>query len=270
MANGPSGGIRPPRVKASPGGKKGGPAKALYVGMGVVAVLAAALSLLFLPDLLRPQPEAHYITANTDYVFLIPKGNGEYDVGYYNSQGQWVDLGTYHVKSDTLDNAVNVINQFNQQNMGKTLPPPYNTKFQPLDYVVVIGNATPTGKPTGIVYVPFNPANNTILLDKVNPGYWTVLVTDQNDVNKLMYALDVGYKESAYANPLSSVYTSQYPGSIIYEIKSLQVYNNMFSGGYVIVTNNNTLIPWGYMWSQNNKGFGASLPFVLQAEGNSV
>ncbi|MGC9105571.1 MAG: hypothetical protein ACP5HQ_04000 [Thermoprotei archaeon] len=258
-----------PRTNASPGGKKGGAAKAVYVGIGVVAVLAAALSLLFLPDLLHPQTQVHYVTANANYVFLVPKENGEYDVGYYNSQGQWVDLGTYHVKSDTLDNAVNVINQFNQQNMGKTLPPPYNTKFQPLGYVVVIGNATETGQPTGIVYVPFNPANNTILLDKVNPGYWTVLVTDQNDVNKLMYALDVGYKESAGVMSTSPVWTSQYPGSIIYETMELQTYNNQFVGGAVIVTNNNTLIPWGYL-SYAGYNTGSSLPFVQQAEGNSV
>jgi hypothetical protein len=85
-----------------------------------------------------------------------------------------------------------------------------------------------------------------------------------------MYALDVGYKESALVVSTSPVWTSQYPGSIIYETKLLQSYNNQFVGGAVIVTNNNTLIPWGYFSGIGNKAWGYNLLFVQQAEGNSV
>ncbi|WP_202795171.1 hypothetical protein [Vulcanisaeta moutnovskia] len=234
------------------------PGRALIAGIIVAVVAVALIAMFIIPH--YAGPPIRYLTINAPYVFMKPIGNGQYDVGYYNSQGQWVDLGIYNVSSNALQNAVNVINSFNQQNMGTTLPQPYGTQFQPLDYVVVVGNST------GIVQIPVQ--GNTILLNKVNPGDWTVLVTDPNDVNKLMYALDTGYKEAAGVMSLSQVYTSKYPGSIIYETGMLYHYNNEFAGGVVIVMNNNTLIPWGYMWHISSQGFGGFLPFVIQASAN--
>ncbi|AEA13342.1 hypothetical protein TUZN_1882 [Thermoproteus uzoniensis 768-20] len=224
----------------------------LVAAVAVAVVAAVVVLLLFFS---RPSgPPVSYVAVEAPYVFLLPRG-GVYELGYYDTQGNWHGLGTYNASSTALKNAVSTIEQFNQRYTGTTLPQPYGTQFQPLAYVVVIGNTT------GTVKIPIE--GNTILLDRVNPGDWTILVTDPKDVNKLMYALDTGYKESAYANPMSSIWISQYPGSIFYEIKSLQSYNNEFVGSYVIVMNNNTLIPWGY-----EAGNGYSLLFVQQKEGN--
>ncbi|MGC9106541.1 MAG: hypothetical protein ACP5HQ_09050, partial [Thermoprotei archaeon] len=229
--------------------------------IGLAAILAVVVGVLFGLHIINSQPQVHYIDVNAPYVFLKPEGNGQYDLGYYGPHGNWHDLGIYNVSSNALENAVNIINQFNQQNMGTTLPQPYGVQFQPLDYVVAIGNTT------GTVQIPVH--GNTILLDKTNPGLWTVLVTDPKDVNALMYALDTGYKESAHLNPLSQYWTSQYPGSVIYEIGELDKYSSgQFGGSNVIVTNNNTLIPWGYLAHTPQFAQGSGLPFVQQASAN--
>ncbi len=48
----------------------------------------------------------------------------------------------------------------------------------------------------------------------------------------------------------------------------LQTYNNQFVGGAVIVTNNNTLIPWGFLAHTPQYAVGNSLLFVQQASAN--
>ncbi|WP_243675806.1 hypothetical protein [Vulcanisaeta distributa] len=74
---------------------------------------------------------------------------------------------------------------------------------------------------------------NTILLDKVNPGYWTVVVSDPSDLNKLAYALDVGYKEAATVSGTSNLWYTQPTGTILQETMNLQHYaqNPYFVGG---------------------------------------
>ncbi len=134
--------------------KKRGLAKGAYIGISIVVILAGIVGVLFGLHLINSQPQVHYLTAHTDYLFMKPENNGEYDVGYYNSQGQWVNLGTYNVHSNALNTSVNILNSYNQQNDG-TILSQYGTQFQPLDYVVVVGNTT------GTVQLPVE--GNTIL-----------------------------------------------------------------------------------------------------------
>jgi hypothetical protein len=241
--------------------KKRALAKTGVIALGIgIAAIGIIGGLLFGLHSTNSQPPENYLTAHTNYLFMKPEEGGQYDVGYYDSQGHWVDLGIYSVKSKVLEDAVNVLNRFNQEHMGTRLPQPYNTEFQPLAYVVVVGNTT------GVVQVPVD--GKTILLDKVNPGYWTLLVTDKQHINDLMYALNTGYKLSAGVMSSSPALISQYPGSIIYETKALQKYDNRFEGGYVIVTKDDKLIPWGYFSSVEGRAWGYKLLFIREASKN--
>ncbi len=134
-----------------------------------------------------------------------------------------------------MDQAINVINSFNQQNLGTTVN---GQTFIPLSYMVVIGNST------GKVYLPVegNPTQGyTILLKDVNPGYWTIVVSDPSDLNKLAYALDVGYKEAATVSGTSNLWYTQPTGTILQELSQLP----QFIGGKIVIMSNGTLIPWG-------------------------
>ncbi|WP_243675251.1 hypothetical protein [Vulcanisaeta distributa] len=215
------------------------------------------MATLFLTHPLTPRPSTTYITINAPYAFLTPTGNGFFELFYYDSQGNLHDLGTFNVTSSTLAQAVNVINSFNQQNMGTTVN---GQQFIPLSYEVVIGNST-----GGTVQIPVQ--GNTILLDKVNPGYWTIVVSDPNDLNKLAYALDVGYKEAATVSGTSNLWNTQPTGTILQEIANIYHYtqNPAFGGISIIIMNNGTLIPWGYMFSTTQHSYGYYLSFILQA-----
>ncbi|BDR91804.1 hypothetical protein [Vulcanisaeta souniana] len=234
------------------------PGKVLVVGV-VVAVVVIAIALILLMHPFASKPSVAYLTVNAPYAFLRPLGSGQYELFYYDQQGNLHDLGTYNVSSTVLNEAVNEINSFNQQNAGTIIN---GQNFIPLSYEVVIGNST------GVVKIPIQ--GNTILLDKVNPGYWTVLVTDQNDLTKLAYALDVGYKEAATVSGTSNLWYQQGVGTILTETFDLGKYalNPSFAGANLIITNNGTFIPFAYMLGTNQNSYSYQLTFVEQSDTN--
>ncbi|WP_054854607.1 hypothetical protein [Vulcanisaeta distributa] len=236
--------------------------RAVIIGVvvAVVIIVVAVVATLLLTHPLTPRPSITYISINAPYVFLVPS-NGLFELFYYDSSGNLHVVGTYNASSSTLYQAINVINSFNQQNMGGTTI--NGQQFIPLGYMVVIGNST------GTVQIPVQ--GNVILLDKINPGYWTVVVSDSNDLNKLTYALDVGYKEAAHLSGYSNVWYQPGVGTIAQETMNLQQYssNPWFFGGKILIMNNGTLIPWAYMGSTNQHGYGINLIFVAQAQMNT-
>ncbi len=231
----------------------------MVVGV-VVAVVVIAIALILLMHPFASKPSVAYLTVNAPpYAFLMPTGSGQYELFYYDQQGNLHDLGTYNVSSTVLSEAVNEINSFNQQNAGTMIN---GQNFIPLSYEVVIGNST------GVVKIPVQ--GNTILLDKVNPGYWTIIVTDQNDLTKLAYALDVGYKESAGVSGTSNLWYQPGVGTVLTETVDLNHYsfNPFFLGASLIITKNGTLIPFGYMASTNQYSYGYQLNFIEQSNTN--
>jgi len=197
---------------------------------------------------------------NANYVFLIPQSNGEYDLGYYGSSEQWINLGIFNVTSTALKQAAGVINSFNQHYVGTTVN---NQQFIPLAYIIVIGNSS------GAIQLPVQ--DHAILLSKVNPGYWTIIVTSQNYSAKLIFALDAGYKESkqvVIGSPIwyPPVWYQQPIGTILQETMAMQAYREgSFTGGYVIEMSNGTLVPWGFLFHASHNAFGGNLLFILQA-----
>ncbi len=137
------------------------------------------------------------------------------------------------MKSNTLDQAVNVINSFNQQNMGTTIN---GQSFIPLSYVIIISNGT------GVVQVPVQ--GNTILLDRVDPGCRAIIVADSGDLNKLMYAFYEGYRKPI--SGISASWYSQSLGTMGIEVGRLAQYARSyldFIGGEVVIAmSNGTLI----------------------------
>ncbi|WP_440060016.1 hypothetical protein ACSU1N_02350 [Thermogladius sp. 4427co] len=125
--------------------------------------------------------------------------------------------------------------------------------------MVVIGNKT------NLVQIPVQ--GNTILLDKVDPGYWTVVVSDPDDLNKLAYALNTGYKLSATLSGTSDLWYTHPFGTIEQETMMLQQYlaNPAFIGRELIVMKNETLIPWGFMLGADQYSYAGKLNFILQA-----
>ncbi len=140
---------------------------------GIVVAIVVTTAVVFLAYLLILGPSITYLTINALYVFLMPTGNGRYELFYYDSNGNLHDLGTYKVQSNALNQAVSEINSFNQRSMGTIIN---GQLLISLSYEVIIGNAT------WAVQVPIQ--GNTVLLDSVSPIYWTVIVTDQNDLTK--------------------------------------------------------------------------------------
>ncbi len=84
----------------------------------VVTAVVVAIAVVLLAYLLILRPSMTYLTINAPYVFLMPIGNGQYELLYYDLNGNLHDLVTYKVQSNALNQAVSEINSFNQRNMG--------------------------------------------------------------------------------------------------------------------------------------------------------
>ena len=225
------------------------------LGAAVAVIVVIVVVLL----LLRPGQRYTYLRVNAQYAFLMPEGDGQYELFYYDQNGTLHDLGTYNISSNSLGQVINVINSFNQKFAGTIIN---NQQFIPLDYIIVIGNTTK------MVEIPVH--GNVILLDKVNSGYWTVVVSDQSDLSKLAYALDVGYMVSAHVSGISNLWYTQPTGTILQETMNLQGFSWYpgFFGGDVIVMNNGTIVPWGFLGGTSQYTTGIYLPFIHQASVN--
>lgn len=171
----------------------------VLVGAAILVIFVIVVAFLVV---LRQGQHYTYLRVDAQYAFLMPEGNGQYELFYYDRNGTLHVLGIYNVSGDSLSQIIDVINSFNQKLAGTTVN---NQQFIPLSYMIVIGNNT-----TDVVDIPVR--GDVILLNKVNPGYWTFVLSDQSDLSKLAYALDVGYKESAHASGNSDIWYTQPTG----------------------------------------------------------
>ncbi|BBD73335.1 hypothetical protein HS1genome_1724 [Sulfodiicoccus acidiphilus] len=121
-------------------------------------------------------------------------------------------MGYYKVEGDFLP-VVTTVNNFNELNSG-------NPGYLPLVYVLVIG-ANDNGEP-GVVDVPVQ--GNEILLNEVDPGYWTVVVTGRQYVNQLLWTLDNGYRETGTVSGTSNLWYQPGIGKTLLETVDLQQY----------------------------------------------
>ena len=220
--------------------------------VSVVAVVVVVLIALAL--FLTPTHHASAIVVNAPYAFII-RQNGSWVVEYFDQSGMHV-VGQYNSLNDPdILNAMNVVNNFNQQVV------PQHSSYQPLDSIIVVG-AGDTGK-QGVVEIPVS--GNTIELNQLNPGYYTLVAVPQQYTTQFMQALDTGYKLSARISVQGLQYL-QYSNLQVWElaleIVNLQQYapqNVFFSERGILETNNETLIPFALFDS-----YGYNLKFIQQ------
>ena len=225
---------------------------------GVVAVIVIAVALVAYLILLKPH--ASMLEVSAPYAFIVSE-NGQWVIIYFDPSGVMHVVGQYSNLNDpSIIQAMNVVNQFNQQVV------PQHSSYQPLDSIIVVG-AGDTGK-QGVVEIPVS--GNTIELNQVNPGYYTLVAVPQQYATQFMQALDVGYKLSATVGSQGANYLQyNYPQvwKLVLETIDLQHYSQPpidISGGAILETKNGTLIPWGSLYGTSQYSYGNNLPFIKQ------
>ena len=219
--------------------------------IAVVVVAAASITLL----VLHPQLGVHYVKLPSDYAFIVYEGNNQGTLYYVGPHGNLHNLGTYNLEMrQDFAQALNVPPQFNQNVV------PQHSSYEPLDQVIVIYN------PNGVV-LPV--AHNTILLNKLNPESYTDFVVPSDYLDKFMIAVGTGnYKamivSAEGANYLQ--YNDPQVWKLVLETKDLQSYSPQYAnffGGYIIETNNGTLIPYGFLSFTSPQTYGNNLPLKI-------
>ena len=232
----------------------------VLIGVVVVVVVAVALA-----SYLTLIHHSSAIIINAPYAFIIQLGNGSWVVEWFSLNGSLHTLGPFNNLNDPdILNAMNVVDQFNQQ-----VVPQYSS-YQPLDSIIVVG-AGDTGK-QGIVVIPVS--RGTIELKDINPGYYTLVAVPQQYANLFMEALDTGYKLSAGVGSQGANYLQYHDPQVwklVLETGNLVNYspqNIIFGGEVILETNNNTLIPYGFLDSTSSVGYASNLPFIIQTSSN--
>ena len=213
----------------------------------IITVIVTALTLT-----LR-HSSINYMVIHAQYVFLVPGNGGKYELEYYCPNGDLNVLGTYSVLSNgELWHIRMMIKLFNWQYSME------QAGFIPLSYFIVIGGSVITNS-TGVIVIPVR--GDTILLNKLNGSdyEWTVIVTVPQYTQLLMNALGTGYRKAVLVSGTSSLWKQQPIGSLLGETYNFEEFIGC-GGGYVIVTCNGTIIPFGYVCDEGN-----FLPFIAQA-----
>ena len=226
--------------------------KPLLVSVVVVVLIALASYLILIHH-------SSAIVINAPYVFIVRLGNGSWVVEWFSQNGSLHTLGPFNNLNDpAIIQAMSVVSSFNQQVV------PQHSSYQPLASIIVVG-AGDTGK-QGVVEIPVS--GNTIELNQVNPGYYTLVAVPQQYATQFMQALDTGYKLSAGVSAQGANYLQYNDPQIwklVLETGDLHQYalsssNIDYGAGYILQTNNNTLVPWGYLG-----GYGYNLQFIQQS-----
>ncbi|BFI73396.1 hypothetical protein YN1_3830 [Nanoarchaeota archaeon] len=228
--------------------------KYLAIGVGAVGAAAIALGILFGLHDINSQPSVQVLKL-PDYAFIKYDGNDQGTLYYVGPHGHLHDLGTYNLQMrPDFAQSLNVPQQFNQNVV------PNNSNYVPLEQIITIYN------PNGIV-LPITH-NNTILLDKLNPQSYTDVVVPQGFAKEYMEALGTGnYKAMAVgANGLQYLQmTNQTLWNLVLETGDMAKYAPqpyVFGAEDVIQTNNNTLIPYGFLSFTTSQTYGGNLPIT--------
>ncbi|BDC17552.1 hypothetical protein [Acidianus sp. HS-5] len=233
---------------SKPGGK---PLK--YVGIAVLLIAIVGGVGYFIFHNMNSQPTVQDVKIDSDYAFIEYDGNDQGTLYYVGPHGNLHDLGTYNLemKSDFAQ-ALSVPKQFNQYEASK------NPNFVPLDQVITIYN--PNGVTLEVAH------NNTILLNKLNPENYADVVVPSGYLKEYMTALGTGDYKAMHTSAAGLGYLQvNYPQifNLLGETGNLHIYSPSsadFVSGYIIQTNNNTLIPYGFLLGVNNHVYGGNLP----------
>ena len=177
---------------------------------------------------------------------------------YYTKNGslQVIPIRNISVSNDFWQ-ALNIVYQFNQQVV------PQHSGYQNLTPIITVGAQNGT--------VKLLEHNNIVNLNSINSGDYTIVAVPQQYVNLFMKSLDTGYNFSGVPN-LNGIMYIQFKYPQVYnltgETLDLQLYSPPpidYFGRYLLITNNNTFIPWAFLATITPRGYGFYLPFISNA-----
>ena len=199
-----------------------------------------------------------YITIDAPYAFIVQNSTGGWEIIYYTNNGslQVIPIRNISVSNDFWQ-ALNTVYQFNQQVV------PQHSGYQNLTPIITVGAQN------GIVKLPEH--NDIVNLNSINSGDYTIVAVPQQYANLFMKSLDTGYNFIGGIGPNGIMYIqSNYPQllNLISETMDLQSYlpsSIDYVGRSLLITTNNTFIPWAFLAGTFARGYGSYLPFISNA-----
>ena len=199
-----------------------------------------------------------YITVDAPYAFIVQNSTGGWEIIYYTKNGslQVIPIRNISVSNDFWQ-ALNTVYQFNQQVV------PQHSGYQNLTPIITVGAQN------GIVKLPEH--NDIVNLNSINSGDYTIVAVPQQYVNLFMKSLDTGYNFTGVPNLGGIMYIqSNYPQiyNLLGETMDLQSYSSPsidYAGDFLLITTNNTLIPWAVLGSISFGRYGQDLSFISNA-----
>ena len=199
--------------------------------------------------------QVEYITVDAPYAFIVQNSTGGWEVIYYTKNGS---LQVIPIRNISVNNgfwqALNFVYQFNQQIV------PQHSGYQNLIPIITVGAQN------GTIKLPEH--NNIVNLSSINSEDYTIVAIPQQYANLFMKSLDTGYNFTGRPDLSGILYIQiNYPqiANLIGETLDLQRYSPppiSYIGGYILITTNNTFIPWAYLGYVLPYSYGYSLPFI--------
>jgi len=234
-----------------------------YVIIGIVVIAAVAAALTLLPPTQHQAP-VQYVGSPSGYEAFVPSGTISY-------KGQTDPVGDLILPNGTtLPNAVwdgryagtiiqnhNQIVQLNNQFVGQT-DPINNQQYVPLQDLYVIKGQVPVEQATinGQTYY-------VIEANKINPANIAGFYTYDKWVPNFVAAMNTPGTYAAGLPGNSPVYDwANVTGTLVYETQLYQDYIRGFSGGYLLVLPNKTIISYG-----TGTPSGSAIPFDFPQQG---
>jgi len=235
-------------AQASSSARRGGRAR-LYAVVGAVVIVIVILAALYAGGLLRPQASVRYLGSPSGYEAFVPNGqtinyNGQTDpVGdLILSNGTTLhDVIWSGQYASTIINNHNQIVQLNGQFVGQT-DPINHQPYKPLQDLYVIDGSVP------IKLEIINGQTYYIIeANKINPADIAGFYTYDKWVSNFIAAMNTPGTYAAVIPGNSPVYDwANVTGTLVYETYLYQQNNPYyFTGGYVLVLSNGTIIPYG-------------------------
>ena len=202
--------------------------------------------------------QVEYITVDAPYAFIVQNSTGGWEVMYYTKNGS---LQVIPIRNISVSNgfwqALYLVYQFNQQVV------PQHSGYQNLIPIITVGAQN------GTVRLPEH--NNIVNLSSINSEDYTIVAVPQQYANLFMKSLDTGYNFTGVPDLSGMMYIgSNYPQvlNLIGETLDLQHYSPpliSYIGRYILITTNDTFIPWARLSSAFPYGYGDFLPFISNA-----
>ena len=235
-------------AQASSSAQRGGRAR-LYAVIGAVVIVIVILAALYASGALRPQAPVHYLGSPSGYEAFVPNGQTVNISGQTDPVGDLIlsngttlhDVIWNGQYASTIINNHNQIVQLNGQFVGQT-DPVNNQPYVPLQDLYVIKGQVPIKLATinGQTYY-------VIDANKINPADIAGFYTYDKWVPNFVAAMNTPGTYAAGLPGNSPVFQwTNTTGTVAYQTMLYEHYIRGFSGGYVLVPSNETIVPYGY------------------------